>query len=129
MLPLTILIRMTTRALQGALLGLVALGGLAMAVNVSPAIDADGLGPALVVAYFAGASTLAAARWHVPFRAFYLGAIGGPLLALWGTWRLSDAGYVGLPWSLGVAMALMTAGVLFGKAAYDWAVEKAPTNW
>jgi hypothetical protein len=129
MLPLTILTRMATRACQGALLGLLALGGLAMAANVSPEIDAHGLGPALVVAYFAATSTLAAARWHVPFRAFYLGAAGLPLLALWGSWQLTDAGYAGLPWTLGVAIALVTAGVLFGKAAYDWAVEKAPTRW
>jgi hypothetical protein len=127
--PLTVIAHMLKRTCQGLALGFVALAGLAMAANVSPAIDAQGLGPTLMVAYFAATSVLAAARWHVPFHAFYLGAAGLPWLALWGPWQASDPGYIGLPWSLAAAIALVTAGVLFGKAAYGWAVEKSPTHW
>jgi hypothetical protein len=129
MMPLTILAAMAKRAGQGLLLGALALLLLAIAPGPSLSAPFASAYEALYVAYFALASIIAAAGCHVQFRFFYLGATAFFWYVVLTGWLLPAEGAGVAPWSYLGAIALVTAGVLFGRAAFGWATAKSPTHW
>ena len=133
MMPLTILSRMARRAGQGLVLGALALFLLVVAPGPSLSDPFRGAGEAVFVAWFALTSLFAAACCHVQFRWFYLGATAFFWYLFLASWLWPSEPYAlptaGWTWSSLGAIALVTAGVLFGRAAYGWAFTKAPTRW
>jgi hypothetical protein len=128
MMPLTILAAMARRTGLGLLLGALALLLLAIAPGPSLSAPFAGANEAIYVAYFALASVIAAAGCHVQFRFFYLGATAFFWYMVLTGWLLpADGGAA--PWPTLGAIALVTAGVLFGRAAFGWATAKSPTHW
>jgi hypothetical protein len=131
MMPLTILATMARRSGLGLLLGALALLLLAIAPGPSLSAPFAGANEAVYVVYFALASVVAAAGCHVQFRFFYLGATAFFWYVVLTGWLLPADGVAATsaPWPTLGAIALVTAGVLFGRAAFGWATAKLPTHW